>query len=344
MNQLIIHGYFLDGLSAKRINASLQLINNTSLSLVIDNNDIAPIIVDCGDIRIEAPLGDTPREIELGDERLFVSDDHEGVEQINKLTQQSAFPFSLEHRLEKSLTAVILFSCLMIGFVWAITVHGIPAAAKTIAFEMPEYIEEQLSTSLDLLDQTVFESSNLPIKKQVQIRTLFAKHLAHHKALNPHIHFRSGMGANALALPNGDIVFTDDLVNLVENEQELVAVLFHELGHLHHKHITRRILQGSMVTLVVILLTGDLDAVDIVTGVPTLVIDLAYSREFELEADRYALSMLKASNISVNVFSSLMTRLSSHANVDGEDRIKMNDFLSTHPHLQDRIKLAEEYK
>lgn len=343
---LNIRGYYLDGQTAKRVEASLQTMNGSGLSLVVDKVPAQPLFLDYKDIRIEAPLGNTPREISLGEQRLFISEDHEGVEQLSKVTQQGEFPFSLVYKLEANLGIIGLFTLAVIAFVWAVGVHGIPHAAKTIAFDMPEYVEGNLSTSLDVLDTAFLEPSQLSNTRQAQVRLLFSEYLEAHQALKPKVHFRSGIGANALALPNGDIVFTDDLVNLVENDQELIAVLFHELGHLEHKHITRRILQDSMITLVVILLTGDIDSVDILTGIPTLIVDLAYSREFELEADRYAISMLKESAIPVDTFSIMIRRLSDHYDIDdsANKESSISDFLSTHPHTQDRIQQVEQFK
>jgi len=343
---LIIQGYYFNGQNAQRVNASIQSLNGTGLSLVIDDASVQPLLLDYSDIHIEAPLGNTPRELELGEDRLFVSEDNEGIEQLGLLMQKRHFPFSLIHKLEKNLAVITLFSLFLIAFSWAIIVHGIPKAAKIIAFEMPEYIEEQLATSLDILDNTLLEPSELSSDRQAELRSTFSKYIALDKELNTQVHFRSGMAANALALPNGDIVFTDDLVNLVESDQELVAVLFHELGHVKNKHITRRILQDSMITVVVILLTGDIDTVDMVTGIPTLVLDLAYSRDFELEADRYAINRLKESNIPVETFSIMIKHLVEHYDKDvlNDDSSTISDFLSTHPHPKDRIQQVEQYK
>lgn len=340
---LAIHGYYLDGKSALRIEATLQSRNTSGFILLTDDNSV---VIDGADMQIEAPLGNTPREISLGQARLFVSEDHHAVEQLSKLIKQRGFPFSFVHKLEDNLVSIVFFTLSILVFVWAIVVHGIPHAAKTIAFEMPEYVEGKLSSSLSILDATLLSPSELPKQRQQQLKTFFEPYLQAHQALTPNVHFRSGMDANALALPNGDIVFTDALVNLAGNDQQLLAVLFHELGHLKHKHITQRILQGSMMTLVVLFLTGDIDSIDMLTGVPTLIADLAYSREFELEADKYALSMLQQSNIPIEAFSAIMVSLAEHyeMNDSGKHGKKLTDFLSTHPTTQERIEQVAKYQ
>lgn len=45
------------------------------------------------------------------------------------------------------------------------------------------------------------------------------------------------IGANAFALPDGTLVVTDELVELAgDNDDEVLAVLAHELGHIHERH------------------------------------------------------------------------------------------------------------
>ena len=59
------------------------------------------------------------------------------------------------------------------------------------------------------------------------------------------------IGANAFALPSGIIVVTDELVALSEDDDELAAVIAHELGHVHHRHIMRTVIQNSAAALLV---------------------------------------------------------------------------------------------
>lgn len=120
------------------------------------------------------------------------------------------------------------------------------------------------------------------------------------------------MKANALALPNGVIVCTDGFVNITQSDDELLAVLFHELDHLSHKHMTQRIIQDAMLTIMVVFITGDVETFDLLTGPPTLLLDLAYSREFEIGADSYALTLLSNHNIPLQSFVDTMRHLEQY--------------------------------
>ena len=66
--------------------------------------------------------------------------------------------------------------------------------------------------------------------------------------------FRSGRGmANAFALPAGQIIMTDELVELAENDDQIYAGLLHEMGHVEMKHGIRRLLNDAGVAALIAL-------------------------------------------------------------------------------------------
>ena len=71
--------------------------------------------------------------------------------------------------------------------------------------------------------------------------------------------FRRGrdLGANAFALPDGVIVFTDELIGLLESDAEILAVFAHEYGHVVERHSLRQILQDSAIAVLSFLLIGE---------------------------------------------------------------------------------------
>ncbi len=79
-----------------------------------------------------------------------------------------------------------------------------------------------------------------------------------------------------MALPDGHIIFTDAMVNLANQNEELIAIFGHEVGHLAHQHMLRRVIQDSMFTLVLVLVTGDASSA-LVSAIPAVLLELAYS-------------------------------------------------------------------
>ncbi len=103
------------------------------------------------------------------------------------------------------------------------------------------------------------------------------------------------MGANAFALPGGTIIFTDEIVELAEDDGELVAVFAHERGHVVNNHSMRNLMQSAGVTFVLGWMLGDLTMITdvVLVGAPVLLQQMSYSRSFEREADEYALMILR---------------------------------------------------
>ena len=72
--------------------------------------------------------------------------------------------------------------------------------------------------------------------------------------------FRRGAGPNAFALPAGHIIVTDELIGIAHNDQEVLAVLAHEIGHVVHAHGLRSVLQSSAAALLFTAVSGDISA------------------------------------------------------------------------------------
>lgn len=341
---MLIDGIYLDGKTSKRHNARLEVINDHKLIHIHLTDQQQSLCFDFKQCNIESRLGNTPREIAFTDAQLFITDNNDDVDTFSQW-QHSSNNKSLLYRLENNLPMISVFTLATIVFLYSAIVYGIPSAAKVIAHNAPSFTSDKFFSSLDVLDNTVFEPSELSMDKQQEIRALASPYLALHSDLTPKLEFRSGMQANALALPNGVIVFTDEFVKLAQSDDQLVAVLFHELGHLKHKHMTQRILQDAMITLMVVFITGDVETFDLITGLPTLILDMTYSREFEIEADNYALQQLDKHNIPLQSFVSIMRNLESYYQADDDSQSgSFTDFLSTHPSTEQRVKLAEQFK
>jgi predicted Zn-dependent protease len=91
----------------------------------------------------------------------------------------------------------------------------------------------------------------------------------------------------------------------------------------------RRIIQTSTVGAVTTLLFGDVSSV--VANVPTVILDMKYSRDTEQEADDYAIAMLKKNDIKLSKFAMVFEKLS--AKVGGEPAA----YLASHPPSAERI-------
>lgn len=239
---------------------------------------------------------------------------------------------SLVSRLQQSWRATLLAALAMTAIIVVLWRLALPMAADLVATMLPTAVESRLAdATMQALDARLLDASRLPQDQQQRIRTRFLT-LAESAADTPRFDLvfrKSRIGPNALALPAGRIVLTDELVTLLaDDEKALMAVLAHELGHLHHRHLVRRLVHGAAVGAAGMALFGD--ASGLVATLPTLMLDLHYSREAEREADLYAAQLLKAAGLSAHSLAAALERLSG-AQEDGPA------YLSTHPATAERI-------
>jgi predicted Zn-dependent protease len=153
---------------------------------------------------------------------------------------------------------------------------------------------------------------------------------------------------NAFACPGGTIFVTRGMLKLVRNEDELAAVLSHEVGHVTEKHGLQAISSARWTEVVTTLAIETAKAytaaemeslVNLFQGTvddvfKTLVVN-GYGREQELEADGLAIGCLKSCGYDGRQFISLLDRL------DQTSRKTSQGIFSTHPDIAERIQAAK---
>lgn len=290
------------------------------------------------DVSVSKQLGNQPARVTLPD---GASVDIATPDEFYAVLAESQGSGQWLHIWESHWLLVLAALLFTLGLAAATYEWGIPAAAKTVAFQLPRNIDQTIGAEgLALLDQHVFEPSTLDSLRQAELASVFAGVVATvGEGGSYSLKFRAAesMGANALALPSGIIVITDDLVRLAANDDELAAVLAHEIGHVRNRHALRALLQNSVVAGSVLLLTGDVSAASsLAAAIPTLLAQANYSREFELEADTVAREYLLLGNIPLSRFRDIILRMDER-----EAGTAVSNLLSTHPAAIDRARAFE---
>jgi Zn-dependent protease with chaperone function len=234
----------------------------------------------------------------------------------------------------------------MSAVMWAVGGYGVPATARVIAHNLPSSIVQQAGRqTLEILDRTVFHPSQLDESERQRMTAHFEPLVRSHSLLRLQIHFRKGgrVGANAFALPNGAIVLTDEMIKLSRHDDELLSVLAHEAGHVARRHGVQRIIQDSLLAFAIMAVTGDVSGTSqVFLGLPVMLTELAYSRDFEREADRYALEYLDSHQIPPRRFADLMRRLQQEKRPhDPDTEARWSNYLSTHPDMEERLRRFE---
>jgi beta-barrel assembly-enhancing protease len=146
------------------------------------------------------------------------------------------------------------------------------------------------------------------------------------------IHLIEEEEMNAYALPGGHIVVTSALLEKIPDENALVFVLGHELGHFENRDHLRGIGMGIAGMLVSILLTGDPGSIQsLVSGLSSLT-GIAYSKHQESSADLWGLKVLHEKYGHVGGATSFFELLEKE-----ENNPMILELMSTHPVTENRI-------
>lgn len=293
-------------------------------------------------IELEPALGRLPRRLRLADGAM-VEIAAADLPQAWLRSLRGSRHLALVHWLESAWfgwsAAIVGVVVLGVLLVWV----GLPWTADRVARQLPPEVSQRLSSeALILLDRRMFEPSQLPQERKSALRAGFAELVERVDDPTPYrLLFRhSRVGPNAFALPGGEIIMTDQLVELlggdpdasVAGDAALYLVMAHELGHIHHAHGMRLLLQRAGLAVVAAILFGDISsAIGLAAALPTL-LDSGYTRAFEFEADAYAARVGVAGGLGVEPMVAALSRLEA---VSGQQPLP---WLSTHPASAARIE------
>ena len=290
-----VHGKLFDGESSKLSSAILQLNDAGQLYLRNANHDQ---MLDANEVEISSRLGNSARYVELGVLGRFETTDNDAIDAMARelhVDDKSNFLHKLESNLPLIAVAVVITAL----FIAATVRWGIPIAADKIVDALPEKSADIIESKiLEQLESSWFEPSKLSKARSNQLQDLFEQVLTKLNAQDKGYEFKlrdaqDSIGANALAFPSGTIIMTDQMVELASNDVQLAGILAHEVGHLEGKHSLRQLVRASIVTIAVAFIAGDASgASSALIAAPVAILQLSYSREFESDADSYALRYL----------------------------------------------------
>lgn len=291
--------------------------------------------------RVSERFAAAPRIIALNRGVMLEIPDEDG--RFDRALANAGMAATPVQRMQRFWPAALAALAGLVMIMAAAYLYGIPAAAHWLAWRLPAGFEQRIGDAvLAELDERMFEPSVLPAERQSALTQRFAT--AAHAAVPDvryRLEFRSAegpAGVNAMALPGGAIVLLDGLVAMTQDDDALIGVLSHELGHVAGRHSLRQLLQSLGVGALAGLLWGDFSGV--IANVPLAFGILHYSREFEREADAFAIDVLKSSGISTHPLDDFFGAMDRHDRKDG--RAAPPAFLSSHPPTDERRRRLRE--
>lgn len=253
----------------------------------------------------------------------------------------------LAQRMQTRWSAFLLVLVVAMAGLAAFYRWGTPWAATQLTRQVPLSWETSVSDkALRDMDAGWLHPSKLPPARQQELRARFdalagrvSPELRRYRGYAPRLQlqFRSGLGANAFALPGGTIVMTDGIVEAAAQrglgDGALLGVLAHEIGHVMHRHTTRLVVEQGVLNIGLGLALGDLSTLAS-TGASVLT-GLAYRRSHETEADCFAVALMNSAGLPAAPMADLLLQIDAGGPQAGAGWMSL---LSSHPDTPQRAR------
>lgn len=295
----MLSAIYFDGQTSRRHAVNVSLENDTwhIFGGEIERHDAF------AESKLAEKIGNAPRQLHFADGAYCQIAEHAALEAV--LTTAGHQAQSAVSRWESKwryvLMAVVLVGCFLVAsYQW-----GLPWAARVLAQKLPASIPAMLDQqTLATLDGYWLAPSALPASRRQSLQQALDSMLPAQGAASPQYQlvFRQSevIGPNAFALPGGTVLMTDELVALADQspdaDAQILGVLVHELGHVHHQHALRNFVQGSIVAAFVTWYLGDVSS--LLAAAPITLLNTRYTRDFEREADTYAANTMLKNGMS----------------------------------------------
>jgi predicted Zn-dependent protease len=201
------------------------------------------------------------------------------------------------------------------------------AVAATVLATYQPFDREEANAYLNLLGQTAAQFSTKP-------ETFGGYHFL----------LLETDEVNAFAAPGGLILVSRGMVRCCKNEDELVAVLAHEITHVDHQHGLKAIRKGRLTSALTTLgaaagsslAGGQLAEVTkafegSITDITSTMMNSGYSRTTEFEADKGAVAIMKKMGCNPGALITMLQQMQGQLKADS------HGFGKTHPSPEVRI-------
>jgi Zn-dependent protease with chaperone function len=338
-----VKGTFFDGVRSKGWPGTVRVLHQDKETLLVistrDGGDRNYPVSAC---RFTPSVGRTARHIECPDGARFESVDCSGIALLEDQLGVGR-RWQLIHRLEDAWPFALAAAVVAVLSAWSVYTYFVPWAAKRVAMSLPAEAHRALGRDAFPVVELLLDlqPSRVPPDRQQALQQSFAEVAA---TLAPPsvpltLHFRDAAElANALALPSGDIIVTDALVEAADDDREIAAVLAHEIGHVIERHSVRRVLEDAGMFVVLGAIVGDITSVtSLSAAVPTLVASANYSRAAEREADLIAADYCVKRGWDPRLLATILVKIAGQP-----DEIDVPQLASSHPSLAERVKVLDE--
>jgi Zn-dependent protease with chaperone function len=338
----LIRGRYFNGRDSRTLEVQLEIGADRMVRI---HGLAEPYTAPLDAVAVSDRVGRIPRRLTFADQSVFETDDNDAVDAALAALTRDGFQRCIARWESRWVFAIVALLAVAAGS-WLFIRHGVPWAASQAAGALPSSVDRAVGAQgLELLDKAFLGPSRLPGARQQALRDRFeqmTRTLADGHEYRLELRRGRSLGANALALPSGIVVMTDELVRLAKDDDELVAVLAHEIGHVGGRHALRMLLQNAGVAALALAVLGDVSSASaLAAAIPTALLQAKHSRDFEREADAYSRQWLRENDVDPARFDAILCRLASAARArqgsgGGGDPGGALSYWSSHPPAGER--------
>lgn len=163
------------------------------------------------------------------------------------------------------------------------------------------------------------------------------------KDASPQIYLFRSRDANAFSLPGKKIAVLSAFLNEATSENEVAAVMAHEMGHMVKRDSLEAFIESQGVGIIVGLI-GSSGSYSGFAEFASFMQSMNYSRQKEFRADDYGAQLLVKAGYSPEGLSSFLSRMDKGGlgALLGQSS-EYIEFLSTHPDTKERVKRIQAY-
>jgi hypothetical protein len=298
--------------------------------------EIAPLPAAEGVLRLGRVRGETAARLEIHDEAVAAA----LLKSIGPADRSGLTNSRTRHR-------VVLYSTLAIASAVGGAVWGMPPLAEKLASQLPVTLEMRIGAAIDAqvrqalggnrgnrsfecgtrgagpatprgeLDKlvgTLEATADLPLPVNVAV------------ARRPEV--------NAITLPGGRIYVFSSLIDGATSADELAGVIGHEMGHVAHRDGTKALLRTAGLSFLFGMLLGDFTGGGAVVVAARIVLQSAYSRDAEADADAYGANLMLKLGRDPRALGTFLKRVAGNAGAAPH-------FLLSHPAAEERAAAIE---
>ena len=292
---------WFDAHSSRRRLAEL-FVKGDMLSAVNEDGERRDALIK--DAVISPRLGSVPRTITFADGVCVTADDNDWIDAV--LSRGGKTILSAHFWESRHTTAAGAVIAAVVMLLWGV-VYAVPVASDILARRVSLSHLTAISESVydSFVEHEILEPGELSPEHKTRAESIFAAVAADYDGYPYRLRMHGFFSVNAFALPDGLIVASDSLVELLSDD-ELAAVFAHEIGPVEHRHGMRAVLESGGIALFLALWGGDISV--LVSGAAVL-LNLHYSRDSEREADCFAYDYLQKHGMSGSLLGDALVKM-----------------------------------